>query len=320
MNQAPHLLVVMPFNIGGAILATPVLERLHQRFPDADIDIVAHPRSSELFRLCPFRSQLIGWDSRHDWRSTWRLIQQLRRSYYDIVVDLRTAALGLALRAGKRFTLWRARPLGPHAVERHMGVIAPIADVIPPTKVWLSDALQTYAYNRLRVLPPGRRLALGVGAGVESRIWPQKRFLDLARCLERDFSSVVLLGGPADRKRGMHIAGLLRLPCLDLTGRTSLLQAGAVLAQTRAFVGNDSGLGHLASAVGTATLVVFGPGNPDRYRPWNSWGTWMQARDGRLDTLDASPVADHLRMHLARLDVLTPYCSEVARRRCVNVD
>ena len=60
-----------------------------------------------------------------------------------------------------------------------------------------------------------------------------------------------------------------RLPVLDLCGRTSILQAAAVLQHATAFVGNDSGLGHIAAALGVPTITIFGPGDPERYRPWS---------------------------------------------------
>jgi len=65
-----------------------------------------------------------------------------------------------------------------------------------------------------------------------------------------------------------------------------------VLRLATLFVGNDSGLGHLAAAVATPTCTVFGPGNPQRYHPWHPQGRWLQGPGGRLAVLSPDTVAD----------------------------
>jgi ADP-heptose:LPS heptosyltransferase len=106
------------------------------------------------------------------------------------------------------------------------------------------------------------------------------------------FDAVVLFGGAEDAEHGARIAAGLSLPCLDLCGRTGLLQAAALLQRMRLFVGNDSGLGHLAAAVDIPTVTVFGPGDPQRYHPWNRRGTWLRSPTGRIADLPATEVAD----------------------------
>ncbi|MGH8509481.1 MAG: glycosyltransferase family 9 protein, partial [Gammaproteobacteria bacterium] len=88
---------------------------------------------------------------------------------------------------------------------------------------------------------------------------------------------------------------------LNLAGQTSILEDCAVLAQTQVFVGNDSGLGHMASAVGTPTLTVFGPTDALRYRPWGRHADWLCEPEGRLEALSGAAVAARLRLHLEAL-------------------
>ena len=82
----------------------------------------------------------------------------------------------------------------------------------------------------------------------------------------------------------------LPLPVINLAGKTGLLQAAAVLAQAQLFVGNDSGLGHIAAATGTQTATVFGPGDPARYHPWHPQARWIQSSTGSIEDIAVDTV------------------------------
>lgn len=290
-----QILFITLSNIGDVVLTTPVLERLHQCYPGARIDIVTDARAQAVLPHCPYRGEILLKDKHAGWRGVVRLLRDLRRTRYEVIVDLRTDGLAYLLRGQRRFTKWGARPLGPHAVQDHMGVIAALGGAIPPTRVWLSDELHATAAQQLAALPGARWLALGPGANWPPKIWAAERFAELVRLIQHDFDAVMLLGGPGDRERAATVAQQCALPCLDLSGTTSVLAAAALLARAQAFVGNDSGLGHLASAVGTPTLTVFGPGRPLRYHPWGPRSAWLVAEDQCLDSLSAQRVAEALR-------------------------
>lgn len=291
-DKLKTILVITLSNIGDAVMTTPVLEALHRLAPAAVIDLVADRRSAEIFNHCPYLGRVVFKEKRAGWRGTLRLVRDLRRTRYDLIVDLRTDGLAYLLRGRRRLTKWHARPQGPHAVQQHMSVVARLGiDKIPPTHIWLTPELEADAAQRLHKLPGTRWLALGPGANWEPKIWPMTRFRDLAEQLQGQFDAVVLLGGPNDAERCGFLAQTLPLPTLNLAGKTGLLQAAAALARMRAFVGNDSGLGHLASAVGTPTLTLFGPGQPERYHPWGVKAHWLTSPDNDLNALSVEAVA-----------------------------
>lgn len=291
-----RILMITLSNIGDAIMTTPVLEALHAHYPDAAIDLVADRRSSEVFTHCPYLGRIVFKEKRAGWRGTWRLVRDLRRTRYELIVDLRTDGLAYLLRGRRRLTKWQAAPRGAHAVQAHMGVIAALGDRdVPPTRLWLTPQLEADATQRLQRLPGSRWLALGPGANWEPKIWPLTRFRALAERLQHDFDGVVLLGGPNDAERCDFLSRTLPLETLNLAGKTNLLQAAAVLARMKVFVGNDSGLGHIAAAVGTPTLTLFGPGQPERYHPWGGQARWLVGVDEDLGTLTAEAVAEEVR-------------------------
>jgi ADP-heptose:LPS heptosyltransferase len=290
---APRFLLVTLSNIGDAIMTTPVLEALHAHAPDAVIDIAGDHRSSVVFSGCPYRGRILHKDKQQALRGLGALVAELRGVRYDVVVDLRTDFLPLLLRARRRFCRWSGAPLGPHAVQRHLGVIRalplPAPDFCP--RVWTAPADEARARELLGKFHGARLLALGPGAKWAPKVWPAARFVELLGLVRGAFDAVALLGNDADRSTGEVIAASAPLPCINLIGRTLLPEAAAILAAARLFVGNDSGLGHLAAAVQTRTLTLFGVGDPDRYHPWGGRARWLVEPGRDLSRLPAAAVA-----------------------------
>ncbi|MCA1674118.1 MAG: glycosyltransferase family 9 protein, partial [Actinobacteria bacterium] len=108
------------------------------------------------------------------------------------------------------------------------------------------------------------------------------------------------LGGPEDTESALRVAAGIRLPCVNLCGRTSLLEDCAVLTRCVVFVGNDSGAGHMAAALEIATLTVFGPTDPLCFHPWGPRAAWVAAPGGELAALTGSAVAERLREQFFR--------------------
>ncbi len=287
------ILMISLSNIGDAIMTTPVLERLHQIYPTASIDLVCDRRSSELFQHCPYRGTHYHKDKKAGWKGVLQLIRQLRKTRYELVVDLRTDGLAWLLRAKQRLTKWNHKAYGPHAVEDLISIIDRINPdrQIPECQVWLSEAEQEHATTLTQTLPEGRWLALAPGANWEPKIWSTEYFSTLVQKLQSQFSGIVLLGGPGDKDRCQTIAQHCELPCVNLAGQTGLLDAAAILKKTAFFIGNDSGLGHIASAVGTPTMTLFGPGNPERYHPWGKSAHWLTSPENNLGKLTPEAVA-----------------------------
>ena len=128
------------------------------------------------------------------------------------------------------------------------------------------------------------------GTRWEPKRWPVRHFIALATKLQQEFDSLLLLGSTADTACCRELAEALSLPCLNLAGKTTLLQTVALLQHASLFVGNDSGLGHLAAAAGIPSLTLFGPGDPPRYHPWNPQGRWLQSTTGRMADLSPETV------------------------------
>jgi len=299
-HDTHNILLITLSNIGDAMMTTPVMAALHKQYPRAVVDIVTDARASELFSHCPWKGKTFLKDKRSGWRGVSTLVKQLRTKRYDLVVDLRTDGLTLLLRARRRLTRRGSKAAGYHAVQRHFGVIGPREGItrLPATGLWLSRHDLDFARRHLAALPGKRWLALGPGARWPPKRWPATAFRELADRLQTPFDAVVLLGSSEDVTGCQQIADGMTLPCINLAGKTSLLQAAAVLQQVLLFVGNDSGLGHMAAACNTATLTVFGPGDPLRYHPWHPQAQWVQSDSGDIADIPVDTVvAAALELH-----------------------
>ncbi|MFA7608065.1 MAG: glycosyltransferase family 9 protein [Rhodocyclaceae bacterium] len=296
-----RILAISLSNIGDAVMTTPVLERLHALYPDAVVDIIGDRRSSILFTHCPYRGEIFHKRKEEGWHGLLKLIRQLRRTHYDLIADLRTDGLAYLLRGRRRLVKWGRKAYGPHAVEDLMSIIDRINPerTIPAPKVWLSAAEHTAADTLLEGFAAYRLLALGPGANWEPKIWAAEAFAETANLLGTEVDGVVLLGGPGDVERARRVVQRLELPHRDLTSRCDLLTAAAVLERCALFIGNDSGLGHLASGVGTPTLTVFGSGQPARYHPWGTNARWLVGAQRDLANVAAADVTALARAQLA---------------------
>jgi ADP-heptose:LPS heptosyltransferase len=290
------ILLITLSNVGDAVMTTPVMAALHHKYPHAFMDIVTDARAAPLFSHCPWRRDIILKDKQAGWLGLAALVRRLRATRYDLIVDLRTDGLSLLLRAGRRLTRRGSRSVTGHAVERHFSVIRQREQLteIPPLQLWLSAAEQAHATQLLAGLPGQRWLALGPGARWQGKCWPVVRYSTLLDKLQPHLDACVLLGDTADAGLCREIAAGLRLPHRNLAGTTDLLQAAAVLARMQIFVGNDSGLGHLAAAGDIPTVTVFGPGDPPRYHPWHPQARWVQSTSGRIEDVSVALVFEQV--------------------------
>ena len=293
MPERNTFLFITLSNIGDALLTTPVLEFLHKHCERATIDIVGAERSSMLFLHCPYRGEIYHKHKQRFLRGVPALLSELRNKRYDLVVDLRTDILARLVKAKKRFFKAAGNSQG-HAVEQHFAAISPLAETqeIPPVTLWTGPADRDYADRVCRQLPGSRWLCIGPGANWEPKVWPAEKYALTANELSSLFDGLVLLGNEADERKAEHIARRVRLPCINLCGRTTLLQAAAVMQQMILFLGNDSGLGHIAAAVNTPSFTLFGPGSPDRYHPWGPDAAWYAAPDRNIASIPVRAVVD----------------------------
>jgi ADP-heptose:LPS heptosyltransferase len=265
-----RILFITSNRIGDAILSTGLLNHLVQAHPEAGITVVAGPAAAPLFAATPGVVRVIPWAkqsfARH-WLKLWWFAVRRR---WGMVVDLRASALSHLLLAGERHVL-RSDGGVEHRVL-HLARLLGLEGRPPAPRIHLSSGHRAAAQE---LVPPGGPvLALGPTANWGGKQWPAERFAQAAQMLTRP--GAILAGARvavfgAESERGMARPLLDSLPpsqVIDLVGKLDLLTVSACLERCSLYVGNDSGLMHLAAASGIPTLGLFGPSRETLYGPW----------------------------------------------------
>ena len=264
-----RILFITSNRLGDAVLSTGLLSHLASAHAGARITVACGPVPAPIFRAAPGVERIIPLTKARRGGHWVRLWRHCVMTAWDLVVDLRDTPVSRLIRARRR-VVWR-RPSAPlHKVEE----LAAVLDLAPPPapRLWFDDAAETEARAWIPDGPP--ILALAPTANWRGKEWPADRFVALAERLTGSAgilagARVAVIAAPDERDRAEVVLDALASGGpIDLIGRGDPLAAGACLARCALFVGNDSGLMHIAAAVGTPTLGLFGPGQPDVYRPW----------------------------------------------------
>ncbi len=293
--EPERVLILKPSSIGDILHAMPILSALRDRWPGAHLAWVVNRPYAELLHGHPDLDELIVYDrGKKGWDATKflgmaALLRRLRRSRYDLTIDLQgllrsgmmvaaarsPVRVGLAdAREGSRlfYTHWvEASRQGVHAVDRALRVARAFGAEASEARFRLpipDDAMRWAA--RTVENWPRPRVVLNLGARWPTKRWPPEHFAALGRLAhERQGAGLIAVGSAADRPMVDElIARLAPTPVLDLCGRTGLLECAAVSLQADVFVSNDTGPLHLAVAAGARVVGIYTCTNPDLTGPY----------------------------------------------------
>lgn len=277
-----RLLFITNSRIGDAVLSTGLLDHLTRRHPGARVTIACGPLVAPLFVGVPGLERIHELRKRPragHWRTLWAACVGHR---WDVVADLRGSPIPWLLWAGQRLrpTVDGRAPV--HRVRRIGSVLGPdgLADP-PPPRLWIrpeDQAAAAAALARAGVAEGEPVLALAPTANWIGKTWPADRFVALARRLTAPGgplpgARLAVFGAPGERQAAAPVLDALAGPGLvDLVGDLTLPAAAAALGRCTLFVGNDSGLMHMAAAMGIRTVGLFGPSRDEHYAPWGPHG------------------------------------------------
>jgi len=282
MSDPASILVIRYSALGDVVLATSVLEPLRTRFPSARIEWVTDALYAPLLRGVP-ELAAVHPIAREGPDSALALAGRLR-GRFDVVIDLqnklRSAVVARAaapLRtAFRRRTALRALMSvfgsDPPLVRAHQSrlyaeALEPLGIEAPgPLKVSLSPQARALAADALQgVEPPA--VAIAPGARWATKRWPAERFAAVADALHAEGVRIVLCGGPGDRDAFAAFRAASRAKVAADLSFLPLDALAAAIARVQLLVACDSGPVHLATAVGTPVLALFGPTSATRWGP-----------------------------------------------------
>lgn len=298
-KEKKRILVLRYRFIGDTILTVPFLRNLRRAEPEACIVWVVAPGSSDVVRGIPYVDEMIYWDpvtihadSRGAHRTLgakWRFIRELRaqrfHKVYVLKRSLSSAIIALLTGArervgfdteGRGLLLTKRVPYrhDRHEVQNFLEVLR--ADGVPVTddylESWTTEEEERKASELLTregFAPDERFVLLHPFAATPQRGWHLEDFAALAGSLRAEGLRVAVLGAPRERDIFEQTRGLFGGECTDLVGKSDLRTSMALLRRAALFVGNDSGIMHLAAAAGTPLVALFGPQSPVKFGPWS---------------------------------------------------
>jgi len=290
MTQSGHppapckALIRMPNWLGDCVMAVPAIESLKAAFNDCEIDLIVNESLSGLGKLMASVNKVIALpdigtkerktaldltrDSGYDlliimpnsFRSAWELWSPKIRVRAGYATSFRSSILTHAIK----------RPAA-HSLHQSLYFFNLVKELYPTVEVQdMSLTIPAVAVDSaMKMLPRTGRPMVGVGFGAaygSAKMWPADRFAELIDRLDK-VALVVLVGSKPDRAVADKVLSHTKSSPVSLVGKTDIPALSAVLSRLDLYITNDTGPMHLAAAVGTSVIAIFGPTSPEETGP-----------------------------------------------------
>jgi heptosyltransferase-1 len=286
-----RILLIKPSSLGDIVHTLPTATALKRRFPAASLTWLVKRQWAEVLEGNPALDRILAVDlSVGGWPAA---IRAVRAGQFDLVVDLqgllRSAVLGWLSGASVRVGFANGREGSPwfytqkvavvdpemHAVDRYLLIAGCLGASLPMGSLDFPLAADSGADKKVSemLLSAGAiagspLVAINAGARWPTKQWPPSAFAQVADQLQDKGIRVVVIGSAVENHPANTVVGHMRTSAINLVGRTSIKELIALLRRVRLLITNDSGPMHLATAVGTPVVALFGPTDPIRTGPY----------------------------------------------------
>lgn len=283
--KSTKVLWVRPDAIGDAILSSSMLPYIKNHYNNAQIMVVCQQHLAELYQACPFVSDVIGFDKKNfvtDQVYRESMLARLRDIQFDYALNSvysREASMeSLSTAVGAKHIVWLDNDGGyKPELARHKDFLAklgvwkqgqPALELSP--HVWMSQADEIFAQNFFaqHELKPSTTIAFFAGAQSAHRLYTQ-----YGQALQKAFAeqdvSIIVLGAKSDAQINATNTVNFSFKSIDLSGLTTLTQTAALLKRCRLAFGAETGLAHMACAVGIPHVILLGGGHLGRFMPYS---------------------------------------------------
>lgn len=285
----PGVLVVKPSAFGDIVHTFPIIRAIKRALPNVSIDWVVASSYADLARMSPYVSEIFPF-RRKEWGRWWKastpreifdFIKDIRRREYGAVLDLqgllRSGLITFLARADMKIGFENAREgasffyktkipaldSNAHAIDRYLSTLRGLGlDLSGPVGYDLDIPVKESLWAELNT-PDAPFAIINPNSRWETKRWPAEKFGHLAAQLyKNEGMRSVIIGGPGDIERGKAVADSAGEGAIDITGQGSIVHLAAALKKASVMFSNDSGPLHLAVALGTPTVSIFGPTDP----------------------------------------------------------
>ncbi|MFM9839535.1 MAG: glycosyltransferase family 9 protein [Cyclobacteriaceae bacterium] len=271
MEQPKSIIVIQTAFIGDVILATALIEKLHQFYPKAGIDFIIRKGNETLLTNHPFLREVIVFDKKRKYKNLFLLISKIRKSKYDVLINVqRFATTGLiATFSGAKVRIgFDKNPLSflytkkikhqigqLHEVERNQKLIEELTDS-KPSKPKLYPSANDF--EKIEIYQSESYYCIAPTSVWFTKQWPAEKWIELIQSVQHKVKSIFLLGAPADH----HVCESIRLAsgfsgAVNLAGKLSFLESAALMKNAQMNFVNDSAPMHLASATNAPVKAIY---------------------------------------------------------------
>ncbi len=287
------ILVIQTAFTGDVILATALLEKLHQYFPKAFLDILVRKGNESLFAGHPFVNEVLIWNKKSKkYRNAFSIISAIRSKKYDLVLNLQRfflSGLITILSSAKETRGYSKNPLslffkrryrhvikdGIHEVDRNNSLISDITD-------GLRNLPKLYpTVTDLQAVPTEKNYVSIAPASVwHTKQWPQSHWIELIKSLNKSLT-VYLLGAPSDFDSCESIRSKIDTHnVINMAGNLSFLESAALMKDAKMNFVNDSAPLHIATAVNGPVVAVYCSTVPSfGFYPIGEYGHWVETNE-----------------------------------------
>jgi len=299
--DSERLLIVRPDHLGDVLLSTPAIQALKRSRPELSIhalcggwaaDVLANYDEIDRVLTLPFPGfQRARTSALAPWRLAIQTARLLRKVGYASAIIMRpdhwwgamvAHLAGIPQRVGYDFT--NVAPFLTdvvefeygHAVEQNLRLAASWTGTLDAADIKLEFPLQAAdcatidkLIDNLPIESTAPIVCIHPGAGATSKIWCADKWAQVGDTIAADYgASIIFTGTRSEAALADEIAADMSAEAISIAGETSVGQLAALYARSRAVLGPDSGALHLAAALGTPTVALFGPADPQEFAPW----------------------------------------------------
>jgi lipopolysaccharide heptosyltransferase II len=293
------ILIIDLDNVGDVVMASFLPRALKSLYPDSYISVLVKEYSQDIFRHNTFINEMIifnpPWlgdmlDKRFTWQQTKTLVKKLKTYKFDLAIvvnsDWRKALLAklacIPIRVGankKKSRLFLTKPVafrkdpGKHTVQENLDLLKALGykHEDAALEVFVDKDMRQWADRILlkNNLESGELLiSIHPGAGHPARIWPAENYIKLINALQSEPKLKIVVAGSAHDHVIKEIEHMINKDKVIILQDISILQVAALFKKSACVVAQDSGPMHLATAVGTRVVAIFGPSNPSKFGPY----------------------------------------------------
>jgi len=294
MLEKENILVIDLLYMGDLIFATPFFRQLRKNYPDSKIDIIVNSNFYDLIEDNPYFDKVIAYDKNWSIKDSYNFAKRIKKNNYDLGINIhgnwRTILLMYLISPdynigyggdGKSIFLDKTIETTDdlHMVEVYLQFLEKMGlkryensklelRVNEEAKISVQKFLDK-KYKEKNLAKDKSLIALNTGGTWPTKRWPEFKFAKLADKIIENGNEVIFVGGPSDKKRVEYIISMMEKDrVINATGKTNIKELAALVKKCDLVISNDSGPVHVAAAVGTKTITIFGPSDENKYKPY----------------------------------------------------